>query len=146
MWWGVRQSAVLSVNIGFKAMRAPHTRRAITKALQVMNRAMAFVHDTFIKASDLKLTVHIAREHPVAKGHRLAPAFQNLKTKVRHRTAIQMEAMTVEAPRASRVIQEWSRLIQFWLIYSPMQDHYPNSSSLFTARRSPILVPLSSQP
>ena len=71
-----------------------------------MNGAVAFLHHAGLEARLLELPVHIAGEHPGAPRHGLGPAAQQRKALVRHRVAVQLQAVAVKAPGQARAAPE----------------------------------------
>ena len=73
------------------------------QALQIVNRAVAFLDGSLVKSGFLKLSIDIACENRIPVQHGITPALQNLKPIMRLGCPVQIQAMPVKAPCAHRL-------------------------------------------
>jgi hypothetical protein len=71
---------------------------------------MAFVHTVFRESGLLELSIDIAREHECATWHTGRPFAQYRKAFVWNSLAVQLQAVSVEAPRKLRVLRKPNRV------------------------------------
>jgi len=97
--WRVAQSALELIHIRLKAIGKPDVFAAKLEALQVVEGTVAFVDVCLVKARLLKLAIHIAGEDAEPIKHLGAPALQEFVAEMRHRLAVQRQAVAIEPPR-----------------------------------------------
>ena len=92
------QAALRRVDFGHESVGGPDGRGAGVHALQVVDGAVAFVNEAWVKPRFLELAVDVAGEHRMAQRHVLPPALEHSKARMWLRLAVEFESMTVKAP------------------------------------------------
>ena len=99
-------AALRGVHVGHHVGGRPDRVAAGLGALQIVNGAVAFLHQAGRETGLLKLPVHVAGEHPATARLGAGPALQQHKALVRRGVAVQLQAVPVKAPGQARVALE----------------------------------------